>query len=167
MILYRTKERQQTHKIIEKILKNPKCDYYLFPRQYGITTAMINLVNQGNGKYGYLGRQVNCNGLNHKLFYSSFQPLIRDHMVGGESFDILFIDNRYWIWDKPLTDFEIQKLSIVAKKIVFVATIEFDGISNINIPKNKSLQIIQFSADDDNDYMELLSEWEKQQGEQD
>jgi hypothetical protein len=166
MILYRLKEREQTHKIIENILRNPDCDYYLFPRQYGVSTAIVNLVNEGNGKYGYLGNQRLISGLSHKLFYSSFGPLIRDHMVGGESFDILFVDNRYWIWDNPLSEFEINKLGIAASRVVFVATIEFEGISNIQIPKNKKLQIIQFSADDDQRYAELLSQWEKEQGEQ-
>lgn len=172
MILYNVKNREDTHKIIENILINPDSDYYLFPRQYGITTAMVNIVNQGGGKYAYLGqsgrldeikRIAKNDRLNHKLFHCEYASIIRNGMI-GEPFELLYIDNRYWIFDKPLDEQKIMKLKVMAKRIVYVAAIDFDGISNVNIPSNKKLQIVQFAVEDDKRYAQMLSEWEQMKG---
>lgn len=57
-----------------------------------------------------------------------------------------------------------MKLKVMAKRIVYVATINFDGISNVNIPSNKKLQIVQFAVEDDKRYAQMLSEWEQMKG---
>ena len=164
MILYKVDNSSKTYKIIEKILDNPLDDYYLFPRKSGVTTAIANVVSRSSGKCAYLGQSgildyisisILKQKLNHREFYADGRSLIRDYIV-GEPLDILYVDNRYWIYDKSVSSEFLYKLSMVAKKIVFIATVDFDGISNIHIPKDKTLQIIQFAYDDDNDYNELL-----------
>lgn len=155
MLLLSCVHKDDTHLVIKDLLLNPDCDYYLFPRQCGVTTAVAGIVNQSVGKCLYLGdldavKNVKSKYIGSKIdlntgwFYSNASHIVRDYAM-KDGCDILYIDNKYWLWESPLSKAALDKLSIAAKKIVFVSTIGDEGIKNVHIDNNHKLQIVQFS----------------------